>query len=106
MPDIVARKRIIESRMSRMTVAEEVGAEWLAEITADYSGADLDMLCREAGMLALRKHILPGMKKEELILDRILVSKEHFQEAYTRIKPHLSKNVLQEYTQMIRDFEL
>ncbi len=106
MPDIVARKRIIESRMSRMTVAEEVGAEWLAEITEDYSGADLDMLCREAGMLALRKHILPGMKKEELILDRILVRKEHFQEAYTRIKPHLSKNVLQEYTQMIRDFEV
>ena len=61
MPDKEARKRILETHLSRMAVAE-VSAQWLAEITEDFSGADLEMLCREAGMLALRKHIRPGMK--------------------------------------------
>ena len=79
--------------------------QWLAEITEDFSGADLEMLCREAGMLALREHILPGMSREELIIDRIMVTKEHFQEAHEHIKPHLSKDMLEEYSKMIRSFK-
>ncbi|VVB68277.1 VCP-like ATPase [uncultured archaeon] len=86
--------------------ASGVSPQQMAQITEDYSGADLEMLCREAGMLALRQHIRPGMSKEALIIDKISVTKEHFQEAYERIKPHLSKKMLEEYTQMIRDFEV
>ena len=104
MPDKDARKRILEIHLSRMAVSD-VSAEWLAEITEDFSGADLEMLSREAGMLALREHILPGISREELIIDRIRVTKEHFQEAMTRIKPHLSKDVLEEYSRMIRSFK-
>ena len=103
MPDKEARKRIIEIHLSRMAVSN-VSAEWLAEITGDFSGADLEMLCREAGMLALREHILPGISREELIIDKIMVTKEHFQEAMVRIKPHLSKDVLEEYSRMIGSF--
>ena len=55
-------------------------------------------------MLALREHIRPGMNREELIIDKIMVTKEHFQEATVRIKPHLSKDMLVEYSKMIRDF--
>jgi transitional endoplasmic reticulum ATPase len=83
----------------------DVSAEWLAEITEDFSGADLEMLCREAGMLALREHIRPGMSREELIIDKIMVTKEHFQEAIMSIKPHLSKDILEEYSRMIRGFK-
>ena len=103
MPDRDARKRILEIHLSRMAVSE-VSAPWLAENTEDFSGADLEMLCREAGMLALRKHIRPGMSREELIIDKIMVTKEHFQEAIARIKPHLSKDILEEYSRMIRGF--
>jgi transitional endoplasmic reticulum ATPase len=103
MPDKDARKRILEIHLSRMAVSD-VQAQWLAEITEDFSGADLEMLCREAGMLALRKHIRPGMSREELIIDKIIVTKEHFQEAIVRIKPHLSKDILEEYSRMIRGF--
>jgi SpoVK/Ycf46/Vps4 family AAA+-type ATPase len=56
-------------------------------------------------MLALREHIRPGMEREELILDRIVVKKEHFHKALESIKPHLSKDLLDEYSQMMRDFE-
>ncbi|MEI8004063.1 MAG: ATPase, partial [Methanothrix sp.] len=75
------------------------------EVTLDYSGADLEMLCREAGMLALREHIEPGTKREELIIDRILVTREHFQRALELIKPYLSKGMREEYLKMIRDFK-
>ena len=86
MPDMQARKRILEIYLSRMA-ASGVSAPWLAEMTEDFSGADLEMLCREAGMLALKEHIEPGMKREELIIDRILVTREHFQEAWSSSSP-------------------
>ncbi|NMC10673.1 MAG: CDC48 family AAA ATPase [Methanothrix sp.] len=105
MPDKVARQKILEIHLSRMA-APGISVEWLAGLTEDYSGADLEMLCREAGMLALRQHIRPGMSKEELIIDKITVTKEHFQKASLRIKPHLSKEMMDEYMQMIKDFEV
>jgi len=105
MPDKVARQKILEIHLSKMA-AQGVSPEWLAGQTEDYSGADLEMLCREAGMLALRQHIRPGMSKEELIIDEITVTKEHFQEASLRIKPHLSKEMMDEYMQMIKNFEV
>jgi transitional endoplasmic reticulum ATPase len=106
MPDIDARKKIIEIHLSKMAVSDGVEPDWLAERTENYSGADLEMLCREAGMLALREHIKPRMSREELILDEIAVTKEHFETACGHIRPHLSKEMLEEYTQMIRDFEV
>ncbi|OPY49808.1 MAG: VCP-like ATPase [Methanosaeta sp. PtaU1.Bin060] len=104
MPDRVARGKIFEIHLSRIA-ATDVSPEWLAEMTEGYSGADIEMLCREAGMLALREHIRPGMTREELISDRIRVRREHFEEATRRMKPHLSKAMLEEYTRMIHDFE-
>jgi transitional endoplasmic reticulum ATPase len=104
MPDNLAREKILEIYLYRMA-APDVSAQWLADLTEDFSGADLEMLCREAGMLALREHITPGMNKEELIIDRIMVTAEHFQRARATIKPHLSKSVRDEYLKMIQDFQ-
>jgi transitional endoplasmic reticulum ATPase len=105
MPDKEARKKIFEICLARMAVSG-VSPQWLAETCENYSGADMEMLCREAGMLALRQHILPGMSREELIIDKIIVTKEHFQKALEHIKPHLSQNMLDEYLQMIRNFQM
>ena len=104
MPDMQARTKILEIYLSRMA-ARGVIASWLAELTGDFSGADLEMLCREAGMMALRTCIRPGMKKEELIIDKLAVTKEHFKEALELIRPHLSKEMLGEYQKMIQDFK-
>jgi transitional endoplasmic reticulum ATPase len=106
MPDIASRKKILQIHLSKMPVSENVTIEWLAGITENYTGADIEALCREAGMLALREHIKPGMSKEELILDEITINIDHFKRALERIKPHLSREMLEEYTQMIRDFEV
>ena len=105
MPDKQARQKILEIYLSNMA-AHKISALWLADITEDFSGADLEMLCREAGMLALREHIRPGMKREELIIDKILVTEKHFQEASEYIRPHLSKDMLQGYIKMIHEFQV
>jgi transitional endoplasmic reticulum ATPase len=104
MPDKEARKKIFGIYLARMAVSD-VSPQWLADTCENYSGADMEMLCREAGMLALRQHILPGMSREELIIDKIIVTRDHFQMALEYIKPHLSKDVLDEYLQMIRNFQ-
>jgi transitional endoplasmic reticulum ATPase len=104
MPDIKARARILEIFLSKMACSG-VSTQWLAELTEGFSGADLEMLCHEAGMLALREHIRPEMKREELIIDRIRVSREHFQEVSNLVRPHLSKEMLEEYQKMICEFK-
>ncbi len=105
MPDKQARQKILEIYLSKMAT-HDISAQWLADITEDFSGADLEMLCREAGMLALREHIRPGMKREELIIDKILVTDKHFREASEYIRPHLSKDMLQGYSKMISEFQV
>jgi transitional endoplasmic reticulum ATPase len=104
MPDIKARARILEIFLSRMACSG-VMPEWLAELTEGFSGADLEMVCHEAGMLALREQIRPDMRREELILDRIVITREHFQVAMNLVRPHLSKEIMDEYQKMICEFK-
>ena len=106
MPDEAARKRIFEIHLSGMPLAEDVSAFDLAEMTEGRTGADIETLCREAGMLALRENITPGMKREELILDRILVEGRHFREAFERAKPHLTPEMAADYQRMMKEFEV
>lgn len=106
MPDVDERRKIMEIYLSRMSAKDGIDVELLAEKTENYSGADLEMLCREAGMLALREHIKPKISREELILDEITVTRDHFERASALVRPHLSREMLEEYAQMIRDFEV
>ncbi len=103
-PDMKARAKVLEIFLSRMACSG-VSPKWLAEKTEGFSGADLEMFCQEAGMLALRESIRPDMRREELIVDRITVSKEHFDEALKIVRPHLSREMLEEYQKMICEFK-
>jgi transitional endoplasmic reticulum ATPase len=104
MPDMKARAKVLEIFLSKMACSG-VSPKWLAERTEGFSGADLEMVCQEAGMLALRESIRPDMRREELIVDRITVSKEHFDEALKIVRPHLSREMLEEYQKMICEFK-
>ena len=106
MPEETSREEILKIFFSKMPIAEDVSVEWLVNLTDNYSGADLEMLCREAGMLALGEHIKPGLSKEELILDKIVVDREHFELARSQIKPHISKEIIEEYIRIMRNFEV
>ena len=64
-----------------MPLGKDVGLQELAKTTEGYSGADLENVCREAGMIAIReeskkvnaqhfvyslKSVLPTLRKEDL----------------------------------------
>ncbi len=78
-PDKEARLEIFKIHTRGMPL-EKVDLDELAERTKDYSGADIEAICREAAMTALRENI--KSKK---------VKKEHFDRALRKITPSVSK---------------
>ncbi|WP_457549913.1 CDC48 family AAA ATPase [Archaeoglobus sp.] len=84
----------------------DVICEWLAEKTDGYTGADIEAVCREAGMLAIREAIKPGMTKEEAkeIAGKIRITKKHLEKAIEKIKPSLTKEDLKKYEDIMETF--
>jgi len=56
-PDEKARLEIFKIHTRNMPLAEDVDLERLARMTEGYSGADIEAVCREAAMNALRRDI-------------------------------------------------
>jgi transitional endoplasmic reticulum ATPase len=86
-PDEKTRMKILELKTKEMPL-KGVNLKTLVNKTEGFSGADLDALCREAGMYALREN---KNAKE--------VTMKHFDNALNDVKPSLSKPVLDFYSQ-------
>jgi len=84
-PDEKARLKILEIKTKNMPI-KGVNLKKLAKITEDYSGADLDSLCREAAMHALRKN----KKAKE-------VTEKDFEKASKESKPSLNNKIIEFY---------
>jgi len=78
-PDRDARLEILKIHTKNMPLVD-VNLDEFAEKTSDYTGADIESLCRTAGMMALRENI-----------EASGVTKEHFKKALSEIKPSVSK---------------
>jgi transitional endoplasmic reticulum ATPase len=87
-PDQAGRLSILEVHSRHMPL-HDVDLPGIAAHTDGYVGADLENLCREAAMVALR-------------LDRNakVVEGRHFEAALKNSKPSLSKDILKEYENM------
>jgi len=99
-PDKVGRLEILNIHTRGMPLAKNVDSKKLAEITHGFVGADLEALCREAAMSALRK-IFPKIDFQldeipyELILE-LEVSMENFYEALKEVEPSAIREVFVE----------
>jgi transitional endoplasmic reticulum ATPase len=99
-PDKKGRLEILDIYTRGMPLAKDVDLKKLAEITHGFVGADLEALCREAAMSALRK-IFPKIDFEldelpyELILE-LEVSMENFFEALKEVEPSAIREVFVE----------
>ena len=79
-PDIDSRKKIFKVHTKEMPLAKDVSLKKLIDKTEGYVGADIEGLCKEAAILALRENI---NAKE--------ITAKHFDEALKIIKPSVSK---------------
>jgi transitional endoplasmic reticulum ATPase len=99
-PDKKGRLEILQIHTRGMPLAKDVNLEKLAEITHGFVGADLEALCREAAMSALRK-IFPQIDFQldeipyELILE-LEVGMENFFEALKEVEPSAIREVFVE----------
>ncbi|MCK4492244.1 MAG: CDC48 family AAA ATPase, partial [Candidatus Altiarchaeales archaeon] len=89
-PDKDARLEIFRIHTKKMPLYADVVLEELSEKTKEYSGADIEAVCREAAMIALRQDI----KADK-------VTGEHFEEALEKIKPSVSKMDLNMYNKKL-----
>ncbi len=85
-PDRGSRLKILEVHTKKMPLARDVDLNALADETEGYVGADIENLCREAGMVAFRES-----------LDASEVSQKHFLEALKGIKPSVDAEVINFY---------
>jgi transitional endoplasmic reticulum ATPase len=88
-PDKAARLDILKIHTRNMPLASNVDLEELAEMTEGYSGADLEGLCREAAMIAIRKD-----------MNAKHVEKKHFEEAFKVVRASLTPDIIKIYEQM------
>lgn len=101
-PDKDARKEIFNIHLRGRPLAEDVDIEKLAETTEGYTGADIEAVCNEATMLAIREYISQGKNPENPEEARIAM--KHFEEALKRVKP-LSKEERELYEKMAEKFK-
>jgi transitional endoplasmic reticulum ATPase len=98
-PTRPGRLRILKIHSRGMPLADDVDLEALAEVTAGYVGADLEVLCKEAGMLALRDCLTAaGTQSEtaadpELAAEQTKIDARHFHEALKTIEPTATREL-------------
>ncbi|MHA1931944.1 MAG: CDC48 family AAA ATPase [Promethearchaeota archaeon] len=86
-PDFDARLKILQVHTKNMPLAEDVSLKNIAQNTVGYSGADLENVCREAGMEAIRE------KMEDLEK----IENKHFEFSLSKIKSTLPKEIVDRY---------
>ncbi|MEM3570951.1 MAG: CDC48 family AAA ATPase, partial [Candidatus Bathyarchaeia archaeon] len=87
------RLEVFKIHTRNMPLAKDVDLKQLAEMTPNYSGADIEAVCREAAMIALRKN----MEAKEVIF-------EDFKTALNKIKPSLTSEMENWYQNFFKRF--
>jgi transitional endoplasmic reticulum ATPase len=76
-----------------MPLSDDVDIEELADLTEWYVGSDLETLCKEAAMLALRE-----------AMDISSIEMRHFREALKKVRPAIDEHTMQYYEQIKQKF--
>jgi len=92
-PDLKARLETFKVHTKNMPL-KDVNIEELAEKTEGYVGADIEAVCREAAMLALRE-----------IITAKVVTMANFEEALKKVSPSITKDVAKMYEDLLERFK-
>ena len=105
-PNASSRAQIFAIHLLGKPLAEDVDIEQLAKETEGYVGADIEAICREAAMLALRDFIKPEMTPEQVNegAATIKINKGHLYAAINRVKPTASRDMLHQYENIAKEF--
>ncbi|KAA0003466.1 MAG: CDC48 family AAA ATPase [Thermoplasmata archaeon] len=88
-PDKEARKEIYAIHTKEMPLADDVDLDELSEMSEGYVGADIEAICREAAMIALREN-----------RETNKVKREHFMKALEKVHPSVDEEMIGYYKEM------
>ncbi|KAK2967787.1 hypothetical protein RJ640_008007 [Escallonia rubra] len=91
-PDLEARYEILRVHTRNMKIGTDVDMRQIAEDTELFTGAELEGLCREAGIVALREDI-----SATVVCDR------HFQTVKNSLKPALTREEIDSYSSFMKN---
>lgn len=91
-PDKKSREKIFEIYTKNMPLDEDVEIKKLVEMTEYFVGGDVEALCREAGMRALREN-----------MDAEIVSMKHFNDAMKTLHASVTPQILENYAKMDKE---
>jgi len=92
-PDTNSRLEIFKVHAKDMPLASDVNLQTLAERTEGYAGADIEGVCKEAAIFALRE----DMKAKE-------VRFQHFEQALKKVPPSITPEVEKTYEDLQQHF--
>lgn len=97
-PNKEGRLEILKIHTRNMPMTKDVKLKDFAALTHGFVGADLEALCKEAAMNVIRK-VLPDLKvKEEKIsqeiMEKLIVTKQDFDDALRNVRPSALREVL------------
>ncbi|MFC1787421.1 ATP-binding protein, partial [Halobacteriota archaeon] len=106
-PNEAAREKIFSIHLEGKPIVDDVDPKELAKNTSGYVGADIEVICREAVMLALREFMESGVEPEHLkeSAENIVIKKEHFDAAIKKVKPAVSRATFEKFENMAEDFD-
>ncbi|MFP4646330.1 MAG: CDC48 family AAA ATPase [Candidatus Acetothermia bacterium] len=90
-PDLEGRRKIFQIHTDQMSLDPGVNLDKLADITKDYTGADIASVCKKAGRLALRED-----------LETSAVKMEHFIAAIDETSASVTSEARQRYENIER----
>jgi len=93
-PDHATRLNILKIHTRNMPLARDVDLEQIAHQAAGYSGADLEAVSREAGLISLRRDI-----------DTKSVTIEDFRDALERVRPSVTPDMENWYQGFTKRFK-
>ena len=99
-PNVEGRRAILKIHSSRMPLAPDVDLDRLARITHAFVGADIEALCKEAGMVALRRYLsLEGENHLETVLETaeaLQITMDDFLKGLREVEPTATREFFTE----------
>jgi len=112
LPDSEAREEIFRICLKSLPLSENIETikKGLASLTAGYSGADIQIICREASMMPLRR-LMSDMSPQEMQQKRFLgileipkVLQEDFVSAIANTRPSVSPSSISKFLAWEKEF--
>lgn len=104
-PDEPTRIDIFKVHTGKMPLAKDVVVKDLANMSAGYTGADIENLCREAGMEAIRRIAKKAEGDKTPFADAIkdaTVNMKDFGQAFEIVRPTISKEAVERIKKFAR----